>query len=788
VATGFVVPAIAAGLCAPAAGATTANATAVPGRSLASDTKSDTAASRAAAPVLPDSRIGAQATPDLAFATKPGTTKVEVRPAPDGSAAPIARALSAAKPGQAIVLRAGTYTGHLHARVPGAADKPIRLVAAPGEKVVLRGVPGDNSVVLRISAPFWIVRGIEVDARGASVDAVRVDGTSDVLLDGLHVHSGSGRAGVVFSSAVRSGLRDSKVHGFDRGTEDSHGVLITGSSHTILVRGNDSWGNSGDSVQCAPFDESGRSTEHPREITIDFNRFGGRHPNGLRRPADRENAVDIKECTGVSVRANKMMGYRAAASSPQGTALVAHFGANRVLIEHNRIWDSNLGASMGSTSLRGEVGEVVFRRNVVFNMVQSGLGAGKYAGGVRVSPASHVEIYNNTFYRIPADTTPTKDRNYAIRLADDGPVGRAVVINNLIDGTGRAISGKAAAHTESNNLAFRTPSGLPGTPLWRGDPVLNDFYTRAKSAARDAGRSTGAPYCGRAVDVGFLETCSGDNGDPAVNADVARLVASFVARIPGAGSEAYRRPTSSQAHALSLALAAARRGELATARATLALIDYDVQRVRDVATRREILVLRERTAGGSVYRHAWGLYLIRPRGTGRLVVEVAHPKADIATEDVGVAAFRAADAVGLLIAGAHRRANSNGSADVAHQTDSAFHVAHTTLVRRTTTVLQPHGFSLASHPGYPDAVVSSGTDSPSSHARAVRARLVAAGFSTCLYARGSSCGALAAKQNKQGIATRDVGGSFVSLELSNTVRASGTRRRSAGRAAALALR
>ena len=60
-----------------------------------------------------------------------------------------------------------------------------------------------------------------------------------------------------------------------------------------------------------------------------------------------------------------------------------------------------------------------------------------------------------------------------------------------------------------------------------------------------------------------------------------------------------------------------------------------------------------------------------------------------------------------FVAGTHRYANSDGSADPAHVTQSIFHTAHTTFA--PDTAVQIHGFDKSSYVNYSDVVISNGT-------------------------------------------------------------------------------
>jgi len=110
----------------------------------------------------------------------------------------------------------------------------------------------------------------------------------------------------------------------------------------------------------------------------------------------------------------------------------------------------------------------------------------------------------------------------------------------------------------------------------------------------------------------------------------------------------------------------------------------------------------------------WGLYAFRMDSTSSIIIEAPHPLYDRRTPSVALDIYRALDARALLIAGAHRNANSDGSADMAHTTESIFHSIHVTLLEELKPatgdliILQIHGFHTNKHEGYPQAVFGFG--------------------------------------------------------------------------------
>jgi len=110
----------------------------------------------------------------------------------------------------------------------------------------------------------------------------------------------------------------------------------------------------------------------------------------------------------------------------------------------------------------------------------------------------------------------------------------------------------------------------------------------------------------------------------------------------------------------------------------------------------------------------WGLYAIRADSTSNIIIEAPHPLYDRRTPSVALNIYRALDARAFLIAGAHRNANSDGSADMAHTAESIFQSAHEALSQEiqiasgNVIVLQIHGFHTSKHAGYPQVVFGFG--------------------------------------------------------------------------------
>jgi hypothetical protein len=186
---------------------------------------------------------------------------------------------------------------------------------------------------------------------------------------------------------------------------------------------------------------------------------------------------------------------------------------------------------------------------------------------------------------------------------------------------------------------------------------------------------------------------------------------------------------------------------------------------------RPIRVVAEDLDGGEL--QGLGLYAVRD-GSGvppALVVEVPHPRADRWTEQLGPELFTALDAEALFVAGAHRTAGHD-AADVAHEKGSTFAAVDRAVVGRGTVVLQVHGFDDSSHKGSAEVVLSSAEATPSPLVRELGEALQSAGIDTCVY-DGEQCPSLAGTTNVQAAHARDVGATFIHLELAPDLRKNG---------------
>jgi hypothetical protein len=454
----------------------------------------------------------------------------------------IGHAVQQLQPGQAAYIHPGPYQERIATSRDGLPVKPIwliGLIAGQNRAVLSDAVSGSTEPFIRMRHKYWIVEGLEVDGAGSmGGNAVRFSGAQYCIARNLHVHHGTGPAGVLFVAARDVAMMDSYIHDFVWPGHDSHGILVYYDCERVLIWENRSEDNGGDSVQCqGPRDDinsqAPASAVEPRHVTIGYNDFSG----------DEENAIDLKSCRVVTVRGNKCHGYRpaqaGAGGSPKGDAIVVHVNAADIVVELNEIWDCGRAASVGAAN--GKVGAIVLRWNLIRDMVDIP-NVHETGSGIRIGPAARAEIYNNTFYHLPwqavGDVSPPS--GYAVKLADNDNVPLAVLLNNIVMDAGVAFhisTSRISKLASGHNLIYQSagllqqPLVVDGQPMslqsWQqtrgydcasliGDPLFvdpgaHDLHTKMNSPARDSAVPVQPPgpwnICGNGPDIGYVESC-----------------------------------------------------------------------------------------------------------------------------------------------------------------------------------------------------------------------------------------------------------------------------------------
>ncbi|AKQ67047.1 putative lipoprotein [Myxococcus hansupus] len=424
----------------------------------------------------------------------------------DGSAAQplrtINKAVGLASPGELIRVLAGTYAERIiigDAAKPGTADAKITLQGEGSPRIVLG--PGEHGLV-QVRQPHWIIDGFEIDMEGQTPFAVTFEGdVTGSMLVNSDLHGGTGGGAVTtFNNATGPTIENNHIHDFVKttGNEDSHGVVVQPTSRNVTVRNNDIHDVSGDSVQC--LGPEGFSGLPPAEdLLIENNHFY----------ANRENAVDIKTCYGVTLRNNRMHQFLPS-STARGDVVVIHYSASNILVEDNEIYDGAKGIAVGGNHDGAMPNGVVIRRNRVHDITEAGGGEGT---AIRLENSKGTTVVNNTVSRAATALI--------IGHGTGGPTESPVVKNNIFAEAPVAVNmGPMAPGMNMGNNLF--PAGAQfkqagvAMDLAAYQAATGDTTSRTGPAdlgaafspgpmAQGAGVDIGMPFCGAAPDIGAVQ-------------------------------------------------------------------------------------------------------------------------------------------------------------------------------------------------------------------------------------------------------------------------------------------
>jgi hypothetical protein len=405
----------------------------------------------------------------------------------------ISRAITLAGPGELIRVRAGTYAERvllMGSVRNGTAEAPITLLGEGKPRIVLGSQSGALMVVER---SHWLIRGFDIDVENRPALGVALTGNlQGTFLADSEVHNARYGAAVSFHNGANGAtLENNHIHHNSLSGEDSHGVMIQPTARNITVRNNVIHDNSGDSIQC--YSEDGSMPGAPADgVLIEGNDLYGNYEQGL----------DIKTCSNVTVRRNKMH------HSNGNGAMVVHMSAKNILIEENDFYESGLAIGVGGNRYGPMPSGVVIRRNLIRDM-RTSRGTG---GGLQMANSVGTQVYNNTFTRLQAPAL-------ILGSGEGGPTQDMVVKNNIIDAAVAVKLGSQAPGLKMNSNLYRPGAtfnawslsqwngrGQDGNSLESSTLFGNTSTLAPASVAVDRGEKLGVSFCGAAPDIGAVES------------------------------------------------------------------------------------------------------------------------------------------------------------------------------------------------------------------------------------------------------------------------------------------
>lgn len=368
----------------------------------------------------------------------------------------IQSALDMAQPGDIVTVRDGVYYEKISfPRSGDAAGGQITLRAYPGENPILDGQGQSGQFMILIDGKSYLrITGLEIRNNTGLTDGsgIRLLGACqniEILSNVIHDMRGTNAMaitvyGTASEPATNITIRGNHVYDCEPAT-----------SETIVLNGN-----------VMGFDVSSNRVHDVNNIGIDF--IGGEA---------EISAVGV--CRNGVCRGNQV--YRVRSSYEDGYAAGIYVdGALDIVVEHNWIYECDVGLEIGAENAGLVVTGVVVRANLIFNNDKAGLGFGGYdetRGRVQ-----HCRFVNNLCYK--NDTLQTGNGELWIQWASSN-----VVENNIFySGPQNRLLNSPCGNYDNQldyNLWFND-NGLPNSLfVWNG-VEYSDFAGYRAGTAQDA--------------------------------------------------------------------------------------------------------------------------------------------------------------------------------------------------------------------------------------------------------------------------------------------------------------
>jgi hypothetical protein len=246
-----------------------------------------------------------------------------------------------------------------------------------------------------------------------------------------------------------------------------------------------------------------------------------------------------------------------------------------------------------------------------------------------------------------------------------------------------------------------------------------------------------------------------------MSGDIVQFIKTIKDAMPDIGSNKFFIPTNAHLNYFDTLFIDLKKKNFSAISARASLYGYQFIQFVNTATNDTLYILKENIP---VLR-GWGTYIFDPAAANNLTIETPHPLWDTNSWEFAIKLFIKADSKWFILAGTHRYCNSDSSSDMAHVTQSVFHVAHKRS--GTSKAVQIHGFSKSgSNAGYPDVVISNGTLNPPSILTTLETKYESKGFTAGVFSASTyqQLGNLGATTNKQGQWSNSNGQLFVHIE------------------------
>jgi hypothetical protein len=382
----------------------------------------------------------------------------------------VQHAASAAPAGATVYLHSGVYSERVGFTVSGSAGSPTTFASAPGEHAIIDGTgltppDGTSGLVTFTDASYLHLTGVEVrgyqsDRASATPAGIYLSGAgTGVEIRGCRVHGIVTTAATLGGSAGAFGIAaygtrtSAPLDGLViDGNEVDH--LHTGSSESVVVNGN-----------VTHFQITNNLVHDDDNIGIDAIGFEGTVADPALDQA-RDGLIAGNTLYNITTFENPAYGVDRSAGG------IYVDGGARIVIERNRIYDSDIGLEIASEHLGRTSSGVVARSNLIYANSGPGISLGGDSSGN--GGTAGCSLINNSLYK--NDTTESGSGEIEIKFhASGNRLANNLVVSGsqslFVNSTDKSGSPGSADH----NLYWSAGVGASGagTWYWAGLPYGN---------------------------------------------------------------------------------------------------------------------------------------------------------------------------------------------------------------------------------------------------------------------------------------------------------------------------
>ncbi|MCB8967688.1 MAG: right-handed parallel beta-helix repeat-containing protein [Ardenticatenaceae bacterium] len=372
--------------------------------------------------------------------------------------------------GDTVLVRGGVYAETVTVQVSGTADLWITLQSYAGETAVLDGssLSNHDGALLTIADQSYLtIDGLELrnqrssQAQDTPMGIFVTGAAHHITLRHTHIHhiennggaNGNAHGLAVYGTAVPTAIHDIRIE-----NNELHDLKL-GNSEALVLNGN-----------VTDFIISGNTIHDNDNIGIDLIGFEGTAPD----PAydqTRAGIVSGNEVYNIDTLTNPAYG------GEQSAAAIYVDGGTDIVIERNRVYQSNFGIEIASEHDGYATSYITVRNNLIYHNHVAGLGMGGY--DTERGSTHHCTIVNNTFFENDTNQDFTGELLIQFDTYDN------VVQNNIFVANAQSLFMTNGYTQNENNLVdynlYFAPAGAANSN-WEWKTVWYDGFAAYQAA------------------------------------------------------------------------------------------------------------------------------------------------------------------------------------------------------------------------------------------------------------------------------------------------------------------